>query len=934
MSEEYRAEVSKGTATVQALLLPLVTGLKKMLDGAEGRYVDPEPISAVLERIRAADAAVPSGKAEDLSDEQVLAYAEASGWNWEGKEDEEEDEMGGGPAQPEVEYDTLKREELKAESLAMSTALQKPNGKLNGDEALAKAAKEFLDLQRSMWCDRTLRAFAIRQYLTIDMSLIKMVKDENATGSGGVTLETMAARSGILGDQAAREAGGPLNLVLETALAVDKEVEDATGGAEAVEKTVEATTIMVFAMLVTLRRFVGGPVQRINRANTAAMFRFFLSLTEGLSDLQPLIAKAAAEPARLEELRVKEAAKVNELTANALEAGVTAAELDITPEEEEEARQHMRDRQRALRPTPAEQARKEREALASWDPECKDDGGGGAGKAGKKGGKKKGKKGKKGGGGGKKKGGKKGGAGAMGAAGGGGAFTVDDSDSDGVVDDGEVWDADGVGSLLDMPSMQTPREAMRLSRRAALKLVQMLDHQGEIEGKSIRQLWAGVRGRGEPQLNEGQSERLLNELERMGWDDGQAIQMQKFLDAVGACVDCELGPARKKHRATFRRLVSLTSGAPSGPGMTASSTYVASSLIHACLLHHMDPGAEGRVAGKVLKAATRVLETYQTLVGCFAKDEYAALALAGTAEPEAAEPEGSAEECRAKCDQLDTAAIVAACAFEREMFEWAETNVRELAREQAETHASQAGLKKTLEDVKEKLSLFSMMGNQPGAGAAAREQARALRGASTSSSDLACQLEELMVRDGPEDLGQFVGAALTRGLRFQAFSREQLRERDPAALLAMWRVMPLEAVCKSLESQAQMQEEEPEQGEDSDDEIVATSVYASQTLRELFPQDRVQSTILAVEQVSPSAKLSHLITVLRAVAQKLFRSMDSDVADYATKLSLAGGAAAAKFDADITEIAKGVVAWCTELERSPQRQRMAAAVKLAVERIK
>ena len=60
--------------------------------------------------------------------------------------------------------------------------------------------------------------------------------------------------------------------------------------------------------------------------------------------------------------------------------------------------------------TPCEQARKEQEALASWD----DDGGGGVAKGRKKGGKKAGgggkKKGKKGGG--KKKGGKKGGAGA------------------------------------------------------------------------------------------------------------------------------------------------------------------------------------------------------------------------------------------------------------------------------------------------------------------------------------------------------------------------------------------------------------------------------------------------------------------------------------------------------------------------------------------
>jgi hypothetical protein len=972
MLEKAKVELLDIQNTGTKELLPMVAGLKKMLGEGEGDYVDAEPIAAVLARIRAVDAAVPSGGAvADLSDEQVLAHAEACGWNWEGKEDEEDDELGSHLRQPEVEYDTRKREKLKAEWTAMSNALQKPDGSLAGGAAVAKVAREFLGLQRRMWCDLALRAFAIRQYLAIDQQLLKIITDEGVTPEG-TTLESMAAKAGLLGEAAAKaawdeveeakqataaatlareEAARQLGIDVKSSTAEEDDDDDdlhesqtTSELCEVIEATVEHTTVLVFAMLLTLRRFVGGPVQRVNRANTATMFGYFLRLAEGLGELQPMLARVASAPARLAELR----RKMNALTGAALQAGHSEADLQITAGEAEEAYQHQREArvaEKAAMPrlTPLEQARKEQEALASWD---NDDGGGGAGKGGKKGGKKggggggkkKGKKGKKGGG--KKKGGKKGGAGA--AAGGGG------SESDGAGDDGGGGGGAGaaaaggagggaVESLLDMPTMLAPREAMRLSRRAARELVALLDAQGEIEGESVRRLWAGVREWGEPQVTEGATERLLDALGRQGWDEAAAVAMQALLDAVGAVVDGELGPGRAKHRATFRRLVSLHG--PLAPCNTAGSTYVASSLIHACILHHMDPGPEGRPTKKVLGSATRVLEAYRDLVDAFAKE----------AEEEEEEEGGGA--AGAAQLQLDAVAITAACTFERAMFAWAEVNARELSRSQAEMHASQAGLKKTLDDVQERLSLFSMLAEQ-GEGAGARAQARSLQGVSNSSSDLASQLEEIMVRDGPEDLGQFVSAALARGLRFGAFSREQLRERDPAALgVAMWRVMPLEAVCMSLESQAHMQEEEEEEedeggggrgagglgveGGDSDDEVMVPSVYASATLQALFPRERVQATILAVEEVSPSAKLSHLIAVLRAVARKLFRSMDADVAEQAALLSLAEGgggeAALAKFDADVTGIAKGVVAWCTELERSPQRQRMVKAIKLAVE---
>ena len=62
------------------------------------------------------------------------------------------------------------------------------------------------------------------------------------------------------------------------------------------------------------------------------------------------------------------------------------------------------------------------------------------------------------------------------------------------------------------------------------------------------------------------------------------------------------------------------------------------------------------------------------------------------------------------------------------------------------------------------------------------------------------------------------------------------------------------------------------------------AIFASTTLQALFPRARVQSTIDSVEAACPSSKLSHLILVIRAVAEKLFRAMDASVAELAEKL--------------------------------------------------
>ena len=95
-------------------------------------------------------------------------------------------------------------------------------------------------------------------------------------------------------------------------------------------------------------------------------------------------------------------------------------------------------------------------------------------------------------------------------------------------------------------------------------------------------------------------------------------------------------------------------------------------------------------------------------------------------------------------------------------------------------------------EVKEKTSLWAGMLNE----SMDQGQRNGLQKLTGDTDSLASQLEDIMVKDGPDDLGVFVGAAIARGLRFGAFTPKALRDRDPAAMVAVWRVMPLEAVCK------------------------------------------------------------------------------------------------------------------------------------------
>ena len=68
------------------------------------------------------------------------------------------------------------------------------------------------------------------------------------------------------------------------------------------------------------------------------------------------------------------------------------------------------------------------------------------------------------------------------------------------------------------------------------------------------------------------------------------------------------------------------------------------------------------------------------------------------------------------------------------------------------------------------------------------------------------------------------------------------------------------------------------------EEDASEDLYTSATLQAMFPRARVQKTLDAVEMACPSAKLSHLVTVLRAVAAKLFRAMDANLSEFATQL--------------------------------------------------
>ena len=123
-----------------------------------------------------------------------------------------------------------------------------------------------------------------------------------------------------------------------------------------------------------------------------------------------------------------------------------------------------------------------------------------------------------------------------------------------------------------------------------------------------------------------------------------------------------------------------------------------------------------------------------------------------------------------------------------------------------------------------------------------------------------------------------------------------------------------------LETQAHMQEDD-----------TSEDLYTSATLQAMFPRARVQKTLDAVEMACPSAKLSHLVTVLRAVAAKLFRAMDANLSEFATQLDFAGDEAK-KFDREVTDIAMGIVDWCTELECSEEKQRMNKAIKVTIDR--
>ena len=323
---------------------------------------------------------------------------------------------------------------------------------------------------------------------------------------------------------------------------------------------------------------------------------------------------------------------------------------------------------------------------------------------------------------------------------------------------------------------------------------------------------------------EDQTERWMD---MMGEDVDEALlgKTQLLLDAVGAVVDGQLGPARNKHRTVFQRLAGLHHQYAC---LTGRSIYVAPSLAHASITHHLTPGKADRQPKAVMDEAALVARAFAQLV-----DEFAA--------------EGYAEASEATRADHDVEAVRLACAFERAMFAWSHVNARQLGKSQASLHQSQAELCKTLLEVKEKTSLWAGMLNE----SMDQGQRNGLEKLTGDTDSLASQLEDIMVKDGPDDLGVFVGAAIARGLRFGAFKPKALRDRDPAAMVAVWRVMPLEAICKMLETQAHMQEQD-----------ASEDLYTSATLQAMFPRARVQSTLDAVEMACPSAKLSHLVTVL------------------------------------------------------------------------
>ena len=143
--------------------------------------------------------------------------------------------------------------------------------------------------------------------------------------------------------------------------------------------------------------------------------------------------------------------------------------------------------------------------MASWDadPASGGGGGGGGGSTGaKKGGDKK--SGKKGGKGGKKK---------KGARKKGKQKSTEDSVMNAVP-------KSEAASLLDVPAMLSPKDAIKQARAAAIDLARDLDALGVVEGVNVRRVWAGARAPGEPMVPEDQTERWMD---MMGEDVDEAL---------------------------------------------------------------------------------------------------------------------------------------------------------------------------------------------------------------------------------------------------------------------------------------------------------------------------------------------------------------------------------------------------------------------------